>query len=154
MAVEKFARTLAVAADPESTWNALIDVDRIAGWVAVVYDVKEITHLEKYTAVLQDRVGPFKMHADLDITARVVEPGRHIDIEASGRDRALDTRIAVSATMKLTPDSDGGAAIDVSGEYQVTGKAASMGGGVIRKKADGIINDFFSSASRELGTKG
>jgi len=151
MAAEKFARTLTVTTDPAQSWEALTDVDRLAGWVSIVHDVKEISRLEKYTAVLQDRVGPFKMHADLDITADVVEAGRHIDIRAGGRDRALDTRIAVAATMKLSDGPDGGTSIEISGDYQVTGKAAGMGAGVIRKKADGIINDFFGSASRELG---
>lgn len=151
MAADKFARTLNVSANPTQCWEALTDVDRLAGWVSIVSDVKEISRLETYTAVLQDRVGPFKMRADLDIAANVIEPGRRIDISASGRDRAMDTRIAVAATMSLSDGPDGGTAIEVGGDYQVTGKAASMGAGVIRKKADGIINDFFSSAARELG---
>lgn len=151
MAADKFARTLTVTTDPAQAWEVLTDVDRLAGWVTIVHDVQELTRLEKYTAVLQDRVGPFKMRADLDITADVRDPGRQIDIRASGRDRALDTRIAVSATMLLSDGADGGTSIEISGEYQVTGKAAGMGAGVIRKKADGIINDFFGSASRELG---
>jgi hypothetical protein len=28
---------------------------------------------------------------------------------------------------------------------------ASMGGGIIRKKAEGVLNDFFTNAERELG---
>lgn len=151
MAAEKFARTLTVTTDPAQCWEVLTDVDRLAGWVSIVHDVREITRLEKYNAVLQDRVGPFKLRADLDITADVVEPGRRIDIRASGRDRAVDTRIAVAATMRLSDGGDGGTVIDIRGDYQVTGKAAGMGAGVIRKKADGIINDFFGSAARELG---
>jgi carbon monoxide dehydrogenase subunit G len=151
MAADKFARTLTVTTDPARAWEVLTDVDRLAGWVTIVHDVQEIARLEKYAAVLQDRVGPFKMRADLDITADVPEPGRRIDIRASGRDRGMDTRIAVSATMVLSDGSDGGTSIEISGDYQVTGKAAGMGAGVIRKKADGIINDFFSSAARELG---
>lgn len=151
MAADTFARTLTVTTDPAQAWDVLTDVDRLAGWVTIVHDVQELARLEKYTAVLQDRVGPFKMRADLDITADVVDPGRHIDISASGRDRALDTRIAVKATMVLSDVAAGGTSIEISGDYQVTGKAAGMGSGVIRKKADGIINDFFTSAARELG---
>lgn len=151
MAADSVVRTLTVTTDPTRSWDVLTDVDRLAGWVTVVHGVEEISRLEKYTAVLQDRVGPFKMRADLDITADVLEPGRRIHIRGSGRDRALDTRIAVSATMTLSDAPDGGTSIEIGLEYQVTGKAAGMGAGVIRKKADGIIEDFFSSASRELG---
>ena len=38
-----------------------------------------------------------------------------------------------------------------TGDYQVTGRVAGMGGGVIRKKADRIISDFFTKAGEELG---
>lgn len=151
MTAEKFARTLTVTSSPERSWAALTDVDRLAGWVTIVHDVKELSRLDKYTAVLQDRVGPFKLRADLDITVVVVEDGRRVDVRASGRDRAVDTRLAVAATMTLGQDPAGGTSLEVAGNYEVTGKAASLGAGVVRKKAEGIINDFFTSAARELG---
>lgn len=150
MASEKFARTLRVSADPEAAWETLTDVDRLAGWVGIVHDVQEISRLEKYTAVLQDRVGPFKLRADLDVTAEVLEPGRHIKISASGRDRQVDSRISVSATLALVPE-DAGTSVEVEGSYQVTGRVAAMGGGVIKKKADGILEDFFGNAADALG---
>lgn len=152
MTTEAFARTLPVSADADRAWQTLTDVDLLAGWVGIVHDVREITRLEKYTAVLQDRVGPFKLRADLDVTAEVLEPGRRIKIQAAGRDRQVDSRISVSATLALAerPD-DGGTSIEVEGTYQVTGRVASMGGGVIRKKADRILEEFFGHAGEQLG---
>lgn len=151
MASEQFARELTVRTDPDRTWAVLTDVERLTGWVGIVHDVVELNRLEKYTAVLQDRVGPFKLRADLDITAHVVTDGREIELSASGRDRAVDSRIAVQTRLTLSDLGDGRTAIRTSGVYQVTGRVASMGGGVIRKKADRILEDFFSNAARELG---
>jgi carbon monoxide dehydrogenase subunit G len=39
----------------------------------------------------------------------------------------------------------------VKGRYQVTGRAASMGSGVIKKKADKLLQEFFAAAAGELG---
>lgn len=153
MASEKFARTLRVSADPVLAWETLTDIDRLAGWVGIVHDVHEIILLEKYTAVLQDQVGPFKLRADLDVTAEVLEPGRHIRIVAGGRDRQVDSRISVSATLALVPDN-AGTSIQVEGTYQVTGRVAAMGAGVIKKKADRVLEDFFGNAADALGSLG
>ena len=70
---------------------------------------------------------------------------------AAGRDRAVDSRIAVQARLVLEETRDGNTLIRTNGAYQVTGRVASMGGGVIRKKADRILEDFFSNAVTELG---
>ena len=71
MASEKFNRSTTVAADAATTWTALTDVDRLAGWVGILHDVKEIERLDTYTAVLEDRVGPFKLRADLSVDVTV-----------------------------------------------------------------------------------
>lgn len=151
VATEQFSREIAVATDPDGTWQVLTDVSRLAGWVGIVRDVVELSRLEKYTAVLEDRVGPFKLRADLEIAAQVVREGRHIELQASGRDRAVDSRISVSAKLVIA-ESGSGTTVAVDGTYQVTGRVASMGSGVIRKKADRILADFFGHAVAELGT--
>lgn len=66
----------------------------------------------------------------------------------------MDSRIAVSAVLALSEDSNGGTAIEVEGSYQVTGRVAGMGGGVIRKKAERILGEFFQHAGDELGGAG
>lgn len=150
MASEKFDRTATVAADAATTWTALTDVDRLARWVGILHDVKEIEHLDTYSAVLEDRVGPFKLRADLAVDVTVPEEGVRVEVSAAGRDRAVDSKIAINAALNLA-EADGGTTIHLEGDFQVTGRVASMGGGIIRKKAEGVLNDFFTNAERELG---
>jgi carbon monoxide dehydrogenase subunit G len=152
MATQNFSRELTVAASPEQAWTVLTDVDRLASWVGIVQDVVELSRLERYSAVLMDRVGPFKLRADLDINVKVVHDGEEVEVEASGRDRAVDSRIAVRAQLRLRAAEHGGATITTEGRYEVTGRVASMGSGVIQKKADRILADFFSKAALELGS--
>jgi uncharacterized protein len=152
MATQNFDRELTVTTSPEQTWAVLTDVGRLASWVGIVHEVVELSRLEKYSAVLLDRVGPFKLKADLEINVNVVREGAEVEVEASGRDRAVDSRIAVRAQLHLTAAASGGSTIRTEGRYEVTGRVASMGSGVIQKKADRILADFFSQAARELGT--
>jgi len=152
MATQTFARQLTVTTSPDQTWIALTDIERLASWIGIVHEVVELGRLEKYSAVLLDRVGPFKLKADLAINVNVVRAGEEVELEASGRDRAVDSRIAVRALVRISPADDGGSTIATEGRYEVTGKVASMGSAVIQKKADRILAEFFSNAAIELGT--
>jgi len=152
MALESFSRSIEVDADRAHTWEVLTDVETLAEWVGIVQEVQTIRHLERYRAVLQDKVGPFKLRADLSVVVTVEEPGVRVVVSASGKDRAVDSKIKVDAVLNLA-DRGSGTSIAAEGSYQVTGKVAGMGSGVIHKKADRILDDFFGNASRVLGAE-
>jgi uncharacterized protein len=149
MASQRFERELAVTADAATCWTTLTDVVRLATWVTVLDDVDEITRLAKYTAVLADQVGPFTLKATLDIVVDVLADGRHVRIRANGQDRQVGSQITVDAELRLA-DRDGGTTVAVAGTYNVTGRVATLGGGVIKKKANKILEEFFANAEREL----
>jgi carbon monoxide dehydrogenase subunit G len=149
MALESFSRSVSVLSPQQHVWEVLTDVETLASWVGIVHSVTEIRHLERYKAVLQDKVGPFKLRADLAISVTVELDGRRVSVSASGRDRAVDSKIKVDAVLELTEDGNG-TGIAVDGTYQVTGKVAAMGTGVIHKKADRILDDFFGNAETAL----
>jgi uncharacterized protein len=150
MATEKFDRSITVPLTAGETWTAITDVDRLAGWVGIIHDVHELSHLEKYKAVLQDRVGPFKLRADLSIDVAVPVEGRRVTVKAAGRDRSVDSKIAIDATVELDDVEPETTSITVTGTYGVTGRVATMGGGVIRKKAEVVLADFFAGVERDL----
>jgi carbon monoxide dehydrogenase subunit G len=130
-------------------WDVLTDVRTLAGWVGIVHSVEELRYLERYRAVLQDKVGPFKLRADLSIVVTVEDDGRRVVVSASGRDRSVDSKIKVDASLELI-EHDDDTSIAVQGSYQVTGRVASMGAAVIRKKADRILDDFFGNAEESF----
>ncbi|MCU1432685.1 MAG: hypothetical protein JWP95_1790 [Actinotalea sp.] len=147
----EFHRELVVSSSAEETWSALTDVPRLVTWVSIVEDAVEIAPLAKYTAVLMDRLGPFKLRADLDISLTDVEVGRSLKVRAEGEDRQVGSRLVIEATLALEP-RDGSTLVLVDGAYEVSGKVASMGSGTINKKAEKIMNDFFAAAGAALGT--
>jgi uncharacterized protein len=151
MAATSFTRTLTAASDPETCWKVLTDVTRVASWVTIIDDVVELEPLARYTAVLMDKVGPFKLRADLAIDVPEAEAPRRIRIVAAGEDRQVASRIGIDATLEITPAGDGRSQIDVNGTYSVVGRVAALGAGTIRQKAAKILDEFFSRAGQDLG---
>ena len=49
-------------------------------------DLKEVEPMKKYTTVLEDRVGPFAMRADLAVDVAADEAKRTLKVSGSGED--------------------------------------------------------------------
>ena len=150
MVAEVFKESFSVGRPVAECWDVLVDVARVSGWVSVVGDVTEHEHLSRYTAVLEDRLGPFKLGADLEVEVTSVDEPSSIVIRADGEDRAGVARITMGATLGLEK-ADAGCRVDIEGQYEVTGRLATMGASVIRKKAATILEEFIEAAKRDLG---
>lgn len=150
MARDSFRRELAVVAPPSETWAVVTDVPRLVTWISVLEKAEVIEPLARYRALLADRIGMFSLRADLDIEiTEHVEPTR-LRARAEGEDRRMGSRIAVEADMGLHPNGDGTRLL-VEGTYEVSGRVATMGSSTIRRKADKIMNEFFSQLARDIG---
>jgi carbon monoxide dehydrogenase subunit G len=148
----EFRRELSVASPPEQTWQTLTDVPLLVSWVSILEDANELELLSKYTALLMDRLGPFKLRADLDIVVTDVVPGKSLKVKASGEDRQIGSRLRIEASMEIVPREQPGSSVAFRGFYEVTGRVASMGPGTINKKAEKIMDEFFASATAALGS--
>jgi carbon monoxide dehydrogenase subunit G len=149
---QEFARTVHVDARPDAVWSAVRDVRRVASWISIVREIRDVDPPRRYAALLEDRIGPFALRADLDVTVESPDE-RRLHVTATGEDRQVASRIA--ATIELAVEPDGaGTSLAVTGRYEVTGRVATLGAGAIRKKGDRILEEFFASASKELGGRG
>ena len=99
--------------------------------------------------VLADKLGPFKLRADLNVVVLEREPGRAIRARGDGEDRQIGSRLIIEVALALE-ERDASTRLDVSGSYEVTGRPASLGAGAIKKKAANILTEFFASAERSL----
>lgn len=135
---------------PSQTWEVFTNVSRVASWVSVVGDVDELEHLSRYRASLEDRLGPFRLTADLDVEVTDLEEGSLIRFVADGEDNQVASRIVVRAEVRLSAQNDG-TDVEVEGEYEVTGRVATLGSSMIRNKGDKILAEFFTAAEEALG---
>lgn len=150
MAQQEFGRTITVASSPREAWQVLTDAERLVSWIGIVHSVHEVEHLKSYTAILEDKVGPFRLRADIEIDVSVPLDGVAVDVVASGRDRAVNSDIRIEGQLRLAPLSESGCEVTISGSYTVTGRATTMGAGIVRKKGEAAIDEFVANAARAL----
>ncbi len=149
MAGASFTRDLRVPATPEQAWAVVTDVERLASWVELLEKVEEIAPLESYETVLADRLGPFKLRADLAVTLTDVIEGRQLRVHAEGEDRQVASRIMIDALLTIQPE-ESGCTVVVDGSYDVAGRVATLGASVIAKKADHLLDVFFTRTEEAL----
>lgn len=149
MVAENFNETFSAGRSLPECWDVLTDVHRIGGWVSVVGDITEREHLASYSAVLEDRLGPFRLKADLEVVVTGLENNERISIRADGEDRQIGSRITVDATLSLEA-ADPGCLVEIDGKYEVTGRVATMGSSTIRQKAQKMLDEFMQAAREDL----
>jgi carbon monoxide dehydrogenase subunit G len=149
MPTVEFTRTLTVPANISTVWATVTDVAAVSSWISVISEVEEIERLRLYRATLTDRMGPFRLSADLSVEVTDLLEARNIRFVADGEDRELGSRIQVDAGLALESDGEG-TRIQVEGRYEITGKAATLGASMIRSKAEKILEEFFANAEQGL----
>ena len=77
-----FEREVRLTAAPQVVWDTITDVEQLVDWVSILSDAQEISHLAEYRATLTDRLGPFKLRADLGINVLSVAERQSISVTA------------------------------------------------------------------------
>jgi carbon monoxide dehydrogenase subunit G len=146
---QEFQETVRLASGREPVWATVSDIPTVLSWISIVGQAEEVEPGKRYRALLEDRMGPFKLRADLDIEVGERIAGELIRARGDGEDRQIGSRLIIDVTLALSEDGDG-TAVDVRGAYEVTGRPASLGASSIRKKASKVLAEFFGSAERAL----
>ena len=146
---QEFHETVRLIGPREPVWATVSDIPTVLGWISIVGEAEAVEPGVRYRALLEDRMGPFKLRADLDIAIDERVEGERIRARGDGEDRQIGSRLIIDVTLALSDDGDG-TAVDVSGAYEVTGRPASLGASSIRKKASKVLAEFFGSAERAL----
>jgi len=150
---QEFRETVRLVADRQAVWKTISDVPSVLSWISIVGCAEEVDPGHRYRAVLEDRLGPFRLRADLDVSVLERDEGRLVRARGEGEDRQIGSRLIIDVVLTLS-EHDGATAVDVHGSYEVTGRPAALGAGSIRKKAARILAEFFGSAERALSAKG
>lgn len=148
----KIAKQLAVDGQPAEIWEVLWDVERIARCIRGVSDVVVIEPEREYSARITQRVGPFQVSFPLRIEVLESKPITSITVVASGRDTKLASRL--KATMRLGLDSvtASTSSLSIDTDIALQGRLATLGQGIVARKADEELAHFSVALGRELGT--
>lgn len=147
---ESIEREFAVAAGQAAVWERLMEVPTVASWLPILHSVAEVEPLARYEAVLEDKVGPFALRADLGIKVVAMNEPVEVAVQARGEDRQVRSRIMIDAAVQLREEGPEQTRIRLSGSYEITGRVATLGAGVIRSKAAKLIDAFCTQAAEAL----
>jgi 2-furoyl-CoA dehydrogenase large subunit len=146
--IEPTADRVEVAARPEEIWAVLEDPSALA---RVLPDAESVTPEgpDRVRIVLASRVGFLTLRAD--IIARYVDPQppRHLRLVLDGHARGLSGEIHASIPFDIEPVGTDRSEIRYSVALEMTGRLASMGGGLIRTQLPQQVRELVRNLERE-----
>ena len=142
MAKGSISSVIELSRGVSEVFGQLQDVQLISSFLPLLSELKEIEPLKSYEAVLEDRVGPFKLRADLSIAINIDHDSLKFGVEARGEDRQVRSAIRISAEMSFTTNTENQTVLTVTGTYEISGKVATLGASVIKGKATKLTHEF------------
>lgn len=139
--VEPFERRVELSCSVDTAWAWVSNFQAIANSISVVDSVGEVEPWVTYGAVLADRVGPFRLRADLVVTVEEMVAPKRMTLRASGEDRQVGSRLEVKGSLEVEGSTTGSVVL-LRGTYEITGTVATLGASTIRKKTGVMLEEF------------
>jgi carbon monoxide dehydrogenase subunit G len=120
--------------------------------IACVPGCKEARTLEegkRYAAVMTERVGPFKVEFPTTIEVLEREELTHIKAQASGADNKIGSRMKIDLDVNLR-ELENRTILQFVAGVDILGKLAALGHGIIKRKADQVLEEFAQSVKQKL----
>lgn len=145
----RFENEFEVGASVETVWKTVLDVERVAPTVPGA-KVLEQTGEDAYKVGIKVRLGPMTMQYKADVEVVEADESSH---RAVMKARAKESRGQGTAdadvTMQLTGEG-GRTTGKIVTEMKVSGKAASMGRGVMQDVAGRMVGTFAENLAKML----
>lgn len=146
----KIEKQIIVDGGPEEIWELLWDVERIAGCIRGTSDVRTIEPEQSYSAMVTQKVGPFAVSFPLAISVVDRRPPSSLTVAASGRDARLGSRMKATLELALAPADGDRTSLTIDATIALQGRLASLGQGIVARKADEELAAFSHALGAEL----
>ena len=145
----QFEKEVEIQAPREKVWNFIWDVDRFISCVPGCQEAKTVEAGKRYSAIMVERVGPFKV--EFPTTIEVLERAElsHIKARASGADNKIGSRMKLELDVRLREQGEQTVLAFVA-VVDILGKLAALGHGIIKRKADQVLNEFADAVKHRL----
>lgn len=145
----QFEKEVEILVPREKVWNFIWDVDRFIACVPGCKEAKTIEEGKKYSATLVEKVGPFKVEFPTNIEVLERQELAHIKAQASGADNKIGSRMKIDLDVKLR-EQDNKTILGFVATVDVLGKLAALGHGIIKRKADQVLDEFALAVKKRL----
>ena len=145
----QFQKDVEIRAPREKVWNFIWDVDRFISCLPGCKDAKTIEEGKRYSATMVEKVGPFKVEFPTTIEVLEKEELTRIKAQASGADNKIGSRMKVELDVNLKGEGEITSLSFVAG-VEIVGKLAALGHGIIKRKADQVLDEFAQAVKQRL----
>ena len=147
----EFRMELTLPATAPRIWEVLVDVPRIAACIPGCEDVQEHERLGRYSAVMKQKVGPFKLEVPAEIVVERCDEPSAVIARATGKDKYTRTSLDVLLGVTIEPDGAEACRLVVTSTVQIAGRLASLGFSVIKKRAEENFAEFEKRFTAAVG---
>jgi len=145
----QFQKEVEILAPREKVWEFIWDVDRFIACVPGCKEAKTIDPGKRYAATMVEKVGPFKVEFPTTIEVLEREELTRIKAQATGADNKIGSRMKLDLDVHLREEGDKTILSFVAG-VDILGKLAALGHGIIKRKADQVLDEFAQAVKTKL----
>ena len=145
-----FNMDMEMPAHPETIWPLFFDVARVAALIPGCEQVEECEPLKRYTAVMKQKIGIFRMVAPSEVVVEEMRAPWRVRARAKGRDKLTGTTMDVLLDVNLESTASNGTRLRIDAAMEVAGRLAQLGYPVVKKKADELFVEFEKRLRAEL----
>jgi len=146
----EFAKEVEILAPKEKVWNFIWDVDRFIACVPGCKEAKTIEEGKRYSATMVEKVGPFRVEFPTTIDILERQELTSIKAQASGADNKIGSRMKIELDVNLREQDSNKTVLGFIARVDILGKLAALGHGIIKRKADQVLNEFAQAVKEKL----
>ena len=145
----QFEKQVEILAPRQKVWNFIWDIDRFIACVPGCKDAKTVEEGKRYTAIMTEKVGPFKV--EFPTTIEVLERVEltRIKAQATGTDNKIGSRMKIDLDVNLR-EQENKTIVEFVAGVDILGKLAALGHGIIKRKADQVLDEFAQAVKQKL----
>ena len=145
----RFDKEVEISASREKVWKFIWDVNRFIACVPSCKDAKTVEEGRLYSATMVEKVGPFRVEFPTTIEVLEKEELKHIKAQASGADNKIGSRMKIELDVNLQ-ERDDKTLLGFVANVDILGKLAALGHGIIKRKADQVLDEFAQAVKKRL----
>lgn len=145
----RFDKEVEISAPREKVWKFIWDVDRFIACVPSCKDAKTVEEGRLYSATMVEKVGPFRVEFPTTIEVLEKEELKHIKAQASGADNKIGSRMKIELDVNLQ-ERDNKTLLGFVANVDILGKLAALGHGIIKRRADQVLDEFAQAVKKRL----
>jgi carbon monoxide dehydrogenase subunit G len=145
----KLANEFTVGADVETVWQALLDMEGVAGCLPGA-TIEATDEENQYSGSMRVKIGPMTVAYEGTATLSEVDEAAHRAVISLRAREAKGQGTALATITNVVEPSDGGTRVQAETDLHITGPQARFGRGVMEDVARRVLRDFSSCLERRL----